>query len=257
MMRVRSHLINRALALYWHLRDAPWPRKLRGGSCFAIRTSDRLFAVTAAHVIREYQATNAKGPGLIVQLCDSLIDVDAAIIAIDDELDVATFALTEEQLKATRQEAFNNVGADWPPPKPEAGDMIGLIGFPEVMREKVSSQQSIFAAWATFEFLQDISDRELVISVDPGQNDYAVMETGMPPVDLNLSGASGGPAVLYRVADHVVSCWPVGVINLGKGQRSDGDAAGFVMVRCKRIDMLRPDGTLPPKATDWLPPLPR
>jgi hypothetical protein len=217
-----------------------------------VRTSERLFGVTAAHVIRDYQASKAQGAQLVVQLCETMFDIEAAIIAVDDRLDVATFALTEEQLRATRQEAFN-VGADWPPPQPVAEDMIGIIGFPEVMRENVSSQHSVFKAYAAFEFLQDINERELVIALDPEQFQYAVTEMGMPPIDLNLSGASGGPAVLYRVVHNIVSCWPVAVVNQGKGAASDGDCAGFVMIRCRRIDILRPDGTLAPNNTEWLP----
>lgn len=252
MTRIRAHLLNCAMALYWHTQDAPWPRHLRGGTCFAVRTSKRLFGVTTAHVIRDHEVSKARGAPLIGQLCDMPFDIEEAIIAIDDDLDVATFELTEEQLRAIRREAFN-VGADWPPPVPVIGDMIGIIGFPEVMREKLSSQHSVFKAYAMFEFLQDIGERELVLSVDPQHFQYAVTETGMPPIDLNLSGASGGPAVLYRVVDGIVSCWPVAAIAHGKGMASDGASAGFAMIRCRRIDMLKPDGTLAPNSNDWLP----
>jgi hypothetical protein len=252
MARVRAHLLNRAMALYWHLLNAPWPRRLRGGTCFAVRTSQRLFGVTAAHVIRDYEASKARGAPLVVQLCDVLFNIEGAIIAIDDRLDVATFELTEEQLRAVQREAFN-VGADWPPPAPVPGDMIGIIGFPEVMRERLSSQHSVFKAYAAFEFLQDIGERELVLAVDPEQFQYAVTETGMPPIDLNLSGASGGPAVLYRKVDGIVSCWPVAAITQGKGTSSDGATTGFVMIRCRRIDKLNADGSLAPNNTDWLP----
>ncbi len=131
--------------------------------------------------------------------------------------------------------------------------MIGIVGFPEVMREKLSGQHAIFKAYAAFEFVQHIGQRELVVVVDPEQFQYAVTETGMPPIDLNLSGASGGPAVLYRVVDNVASCWPVAVITEGKGMRSEGATTGFAIIRCRRIHMLNADGTLDPNGTDWLP----
>ncbi|HEY1721046.1 MAG TPA: hypothetical protein VGG27_07355 [Magnetospirillaceae bacterium] len=218
-----------------------------------MKTSERLFGITAAHVIRDYEISKRNGRRLVVQLHEALIDIENALIAIDDDMDIATFALTEDQLALARREAFDT-RPYWPPPTPKREDMVAVAGFPEIMREVRPDHSATFKAYAVFVYLSDVTKRELIVTYDPTKEDYAVTEPGPPPIDLNLSGASGGPAVLYRMFEGAASCWPVGLIAHGKGTISQGDAKAFVIVRCRRIEMIQADGTLPPKDSGWLPP---
>jgi hypothetical protein len=235
---VREHLLRRVMPIYWHRANAPWPRELRGGSCFAVRTSSELFGVTAAHVIRAFEVDSQRSGPLIIQLCGATFNIEAALRDVDDEMDVATFSLAEADLHDMGREPFN-VHDEWPPPEPHKGEMVALIGFPEVTRGVTDERVARFEAYAAFELISDIGPRELLVVYDPQLQTYVPTEPGLPPIDLNLSGASGGPVVLYRM-DKIgtLSCWPVALIAGGKGTYSEGQSANFAMIRCRRIDRI-------------------
>jgi hypothetical protein len=123
-----------ARPICWHDNNKVFPKEIVGASCFVLRFATGLVGVTAAHVIREYQKAKAATPSLVCQLHLMPFDLDGALIDIDDDLDIATFAISERQLKTTLTDAFD-VSARWPLDdivKPDAS--IQLIGYPENIR---------------------------------------------------------------------------------------------------------------------------
>ena len=70
--------------------------------------------VTAAHVVRQFQRAKAETASLVCQLHVMPFDLESAIIDINETLDIATFAISEPDLRASRSEAFD-VSAHRPP----------------------------------------------------------------------------------------------------------------------------------------------
>jgi hypothetical protein len=73
-------------------------KEIVGASCFVLRFATGLVGVTAAHVIREYQKAKAATPSLVCQLHLMPFDLDGALVDINDDLDIATFAISERDL---------------------------------------------------------------------------------------------------------------------------------------------------------------
>ena len=83
----------------WHDPTIPPPKYVKAASCFALKFRERLVGVTAAHVVEAYLKARQEIPTLTCQLrnlCN--FDLEGALIDRDAEIDLATFALTEEQL---------------------------------------------------------------------------------------------------------------------------------------------------------------
>jgi hypothetical protein len=100
-----------------------------------------------------------------------------------------------------------------------------------------------------------ITDREIVVIYDPAQ---APMEplSGLapaPPPRLNISGCSGGPAILHGMRRGLHRWFPVGAIVGGSGTASEGAAREFDLIRIRRIDCIRPDGKIERRSAGWLP----
>ncbi len=59
-------------------------------------------------------------------------DLNSALHDIDDDLDVATFNISEQQL-AEIDNAFVDCRYCWPPPEPQQGKLVAAAGFPKYL----------------------------------------------------------------------------------------------------------------------------
>src|SRR5260370_29688997 len=120
--------------LYWHDRLLPWPKPVTGASSFILRFAEQLIVVTAAHVFRIYEAQLKQNGALICQLRLLPYDLANALIDITDDLDIATFRLSEAEL-AQIPGVPVDCRAQWPPPPPQGGSGLSLAGFPHLLLE--------------------------------------------------------------------------------------------------------------------------
>src|ERR1700736_6499546 len=93
---VLDFTLNACVSLYWLDQLKPWPKWIRGGTCFIIRFVKHLVGVTAAHVVREFRDSSAQNRGVICQLHGVPFDLNSAVIDIDEDMDIATFAVSDE-----------------------------------------------------------------------------------------------------------------------------------------------------------------
>lgn len=241
-----------ARPICWHDNDKTFPKEIVGASCFVLRFATGLVGVTAAHVVREFQRAKATTRSLVCQLRLMSFDLDGALIDIDDSLDIATFAIAEWQLKKTLTDAFD-VSARWPLDgivKPDAS--IQLIGYPENIRLINSVEKSaIFNAWGALDFIQDFNEREIILTYEP---ERVLGAPTKPPLGYNMSGCSGGPAIVHELRASNLHVWyPVGLI-VGGPKFGEGDAAEFDIIRVRRIDCIQPSGRILRESDGgWLP----
>jgi len=241
-----------ARPICWHDNAKAFPKEIIGASCFILRFADRLVGVTAAHVVREFQKAKAATPSLVCQLHRMPFDLEAALIDIDDTLDIATFGISERELKTTLTDAFD-VSARWPlEGVVERDASIQLIGYPENIRVINSFERSaVFNAWGAFDFIDDFNEREIILTYDP---EKVLPSPTKPPLGYNMSGCSGGPAIVHEIRPSGLHLWhPVGII-VGGPKFGEGDAAAFDIIRVRRIDCIQPDGRIEGTSdTGWLP----
>ena len=126
-----------ARPLVWHDARQSWPKRLLGGSCFILRFDAGLIGVTAEHVIKAFEKTQIEGTSTVCLLRTVLFDLTGRIIDRDPDLDIATFAVTENEL--VKSEAIEvDCRSAWPPPVPDIGRELSLAGFPEEFKKDYS-----------------------------------------------------------------------------------------------------------------------
>lgn len=240
-----------ARPIFWHDNNKPFPKEVTGASCFFLRSSTTYIGVTAAHVVREYQKTRAATQSLVCQLHLMPFNLEGALIDIDDTVDIATFSISERGLKATLSDPLD-VSLSWPPKGVVKRDAsIQLVGYPENIRIiNPADRSAVFQAWGALDLVEDFTDSEILIVYDPKR---VIGTPTLPPLGYNMSGCSGGPAIIHETRGGLHLWHPVGLI-VGGPKSGEGDAAEFDMIRIRRIDCIEPTGHIR-RATDtgWLP----
>lgn len=89
--RVAELTMRVARPLIWHDDREPWPKRLLGGTCFILRFDAGLIGVTADHVITAFEEAKRASAGITSLLRTVPFDLEGAIVARDDDIDIATF----------------------------------------------------------------------------------------------------------------------------------------------------------------------
>src|SRR5262249_51642223 len=144
-----------------------WPRPIRGGSCFVLHIGDRFIGVTAAHVIEELQRDRSVKGGLVCQLGGTGYDPRPFVIGYDAKLDIATFSVPPHAMAACGGRAIEIAIGDWPPPRPQDGEALILIGFPLRSIRTETDFSTTFYALGVLGIADTVTDREILVSYDP------------------------------------------------------------------------------------------
>ncbi len=237
--------------IYWHDRRQPFPKDVQGASCFFLRFEERVVGITADHVVDAYYAARAQTPALVCQVRLAPFDLDAALIDRDRGLDLATFAVSENEVRTIDAVPIDCRG-NWPPPTPDRMRAASLAGFPEIMRIVRPDRSAEFNAYGALPAVEDVTDSQIIFTYDPERD--AALHAPKPPLGFNLSGCSGGPVLMHGMRNDLHRWFPVGLIIRGPRDVGKGEIASFDIIRARRIHCLKPDGTLEkPSAGGWLP----
>lgn len=245
-----------ARPLIWHDRTQGWPKRLNGATCFFLRFHRGIVGVTANHVIDLYESAVARNPNTVCQLRNSpAFDLSAAIIARDAARDIATFSVPEALLSGIDAIPLD-CRRSWPPPEPQNSWLLSVCGFPESTRVSSSDRSAEFLAWGALAAVESVTRDNILITYDPTVVQPAPWAHYLPPVGFNLSGCSGGPALLHGIRKGLLRWSAVGLIVAGpRQQEKQGTATEFDMIYIRRINIVQPDGTIqsPTDDTGWLP----
>jgi hypothetical protein len=239
--------------IWWYDWQQPFEKlKMTGASCFALKFKTRYVGVTAAHVVQQILKARQNTPSLDCRIHLMPFFFPFAVLDMNDDLDIATFAISEQQVQNAEIQAFD-VSVKWPPPDRLITRQmpIQLIGFPECLRIIDYAGSSVICqAYQGLALVEDCNDREIITIYDPAQS------RGTPtllPLGFNMSGCSGGPAVIHETRNGIHRWYPVGLI-VGGPKQGEGAAAEFDIVRIQRIDCIDEDGRIRAASTGWLPP---
>ncbi len=123
-----------AVPLWWLFQDHEEKLGLRNGSAFLVDYGSGIFAITAAHVFKEYCETNAIG----CQLGCVLFDPEAQLISCRDDLDIATFRISAPDAKEIGKTIVTPAPPIWEPLNPAVGNFAFFAGFPAQTRGMTS-----------------------------------------------------------------------------------------------------------------------
>jgi hypothetical protein len=88
-----------AVPLWWVFKDHKNNWGLRNGYAFLVDYGQGPFAVTAAHVFKEYCETKKMMPTILCQLGCVVFDPEAQLISHREDLDIATFRINATEAK--------------------------------------------------------------------------------------------------------------------------------------------------------------
>lgn len=251
LLQLAQHGLHVAKPLFWHDRTLPWPKPLIGGTAFILDFGDTIVGVTATHVVDEFRRARSATPTTICQLANTLLNLEDSIIQCSLRRDITTFVLSREHANALGGYALDC--RSWPPPTPKINDPIQLVGFPVEMRQYVTGKPPRFAAWGALAIVEDITADAILVRYDPKECRSLLPGHDLPPLKLNLSGCSGGPAMLAEVRQGSVCYFPAGLIAVGPGTTFEGLMADFDLVRIHRIHNIKSDGRFDDPEPGWLP----
>lgn len=168
-------------------------RTMGGGTVCFVHTGVRFLGLTAAHVHRAYSRALERDPGLGCQIGGHSFRPFEHLIDIDDDLDLATYRLSEIQANAAG--AYFHSPPAWPPEPSEDDGLVMVGGWP--WRSVVEQAGS-----STHDFVHFIGR-----AVGTSPNNLSVplhRSTSIPygsrylSPDLNLGGMSGGAMCVLR-----------------------------------------------------------
>jgi len=208
---------------------------MKSGTVTLVRTPERYFAVTAAHVLRDWEEDQIVGAQMTILM--NVVLSGLKVIDINDNLDLATFELDETDI-----EALNKLVVPlekWPPQPPIEGRGVLLGGYPGISRDvRTAETNTIELDWGLFVGLVTagrVSLDQVSWTVD---RNHLVPHDSIPalPRNADLGGISGGPVIALLERNGVHYWGLAGIISEASAQLEH--------VIAKRADYINADGTI-------------
>jgi hypothetical protein len=239
--------------IWWYDSQHPFERlKITGASFFVLKSRAKYIGITAAHVIQGIVESRQRTPALHCRIGHMPLYVPMVITDMDEDLDIATFALSEGQVKELEVQSFD-ISLRWPSPTDLVAKKMPIVlsGFPECFWV-IDNEKDLVgpAPYIALALVEDYYEDKIIVKYDPLECD------GLPnllPLGFNLSGCSGGPAVILRRLTGAHQCYPVGLIYEGPRGESEGDAAKSDLIFIRRIDCIDEEGRIVRENEGWLP----
>lgn len=195
---------NYALPIFW----AQSGLVKNNGTAFILDTGERVFGVTAAHVFNAYINDWKLG---IVETCnlgDLNLPLQERLISIGttDYVDIATFELTDAEIKIYRSRVLSGDQSIWPPTIPNEGESVVIAGYPGLERIQVKEFVCNFGA-ACFNIpISSISEFQFgcLFERKYWEDEFG---KGLPQVNYNLGGISGAPVIALILRNSGIATW--------------------------------------------------
>ena len=179
-----------AIPLWWLVADNDDAVALRNGSAFLVDLGQEIFAVTAAHVFREYCRAKKAPTKIGCQLGSLLFDPEARLVDCRDDLDIATLRITAEEVGQIGKRVATPGLPYWERLKPEVGNFAFFAGFPAQARGMTSDGNFSTAPYFAMPPITSVTDHQIACRFD---REKSIDFTGsdLPPVGYDIGGVSG------------------------------------------------------------------
>lgn len=203
-----------------------------------------LIGVTADHVIAAFEDDKKNIAGTRCLLRTVPFDLLGAVLARNADLDIATFAVTDDDVAGSEAVTLDCRSMNWPPPVPEQGDPVSFGGFPEEIARQSLHFNVEFSALVSITTIQDVTDRDIIVTYDPARDSRILAEPKLPEIGANLSGCSGGPVLVHYERNGLHRWFPVAMMVAGPKEQGTGIFAELDILRFRRIHFIQPDGSI-------------
>lgn len=211
------------------------------GTAFILDTGERNIVVTAAHVYRSYLQQKKNGEANFCQLSEIDFDLESRLISMPEigETDIATFDISQDEIKSVGKNVLRGSNQFWPPSRPEEGNMVVVSGFPGQERLRKGGNYYTFGYYCFNTPVNSISNRHFGCSFD---RKYWIdaLGKGLPPDNYDMGGISGAPAIaLIKSESEIVSWRLAGVVYEANASETLGEIM-FV----HHADLIEPNGVV-------------
>jgi hypothetical protein len=228
----RNAAANYVAPFFWSSKREERPLILHNGSAFFLRVDGPTLLVTAAHVIRQYEA-DVKDYGDVVkaQVMDVGFDPLKHLVDIDDALDVATIKVPDNLPDRVGKWCYQRQANRWPPPPPTQDRGVFFEGYPAVYR---AEQEVDSVEWGLYGGLLTATSvrHDHIIAQLCHEHLVPLDDLPLPPRNAWLGGMSGAPGwTLTQVG------WRLAGVLYEYSQ-------DYEIFYFRRADVISPDGTL-------------
>ncbi len=234
--------------LFWVLRSFDGSEEIKNGSLFFLDTGERVFAVTAGHVVNKcLQDTKLRtfvqcmigsnlGTPVPFFLGDRLIDGNL-------DIDIATLWVTPEEMQRTGREALRGYHQNWPPPLPQVDRGVTYCGFPGNGRRVLRPREIGFGCVAMGGIASSSNEISLSILIER-DNLFQVLGNKTMPENYDFGGVSGGPVLAIVQTPTIRSWMPAGVIIQGPNPsgKADESILGLEIIKARPMHFIKANG---------------
>jgi len=181
---------------------------LNNGTAFVLHTGTNTFVVTAAHVYEGYLAAKAEGSVAACQLMEIDFELEQRLICArsSGDMDIATFAIDNNEIKSLGKNVLFGSQSTWPPKKPNEQEAIVVAGFPGIERIEIKKRNYSFGVHCFNTPASSIGPRHFGCSFDR-QYWVDVFGHGLPEELYDLGGISGAPALALEKSKSGIISW--------------------------------------------------
>ncbi len=233
--------------LYWIIKEGKQFRA-RNGSVFFMDAGNGLFAVTAQHVIAGLRQDALLSRVVACQIGhDFPLELSGKNQIIDEheEIDIATFNISERDVAAIGKTVLRGCQMGWPPWTPQVETGITYCGYAGSETWCLSPTEYSFGTVIAGGIASSVSERDVSTLIDR-ESEIPIMDLSSPPDNFDFGGISGGP-MLMMVERNGLRLWALaGVIYQGPNPSSDKNQSihGVQIIRARRAHFILPDGKL-------------
>lgn len=231
------------IPICWITAEDRKPLILDNGSVFLLDCGAGPFLVTANHVYQGFRAAKTKHSDAVCIVGELLFDLIGRVIASDPAYDVATFRVTQDEIKqlssyANGKLVLTGSQRSWPPSPPQIDRGVFFVGFPGDGREMRpyrggSLVEIDWLGYTALAVASGVSSTDITLVFDHDQNFDVGLRPAVPS-DWALGGCSGAPLLTF-IEQHGVFSWRLGGIIY--------ESSGLIL-KASRADCLNPDGTI-------------
>lgn len=238
--------------LFWILLNCNGKEMMKGGSAFFLDTGERVFAVTAAHVVEEC-LQDTKSETFVQCMLGSNVGTPVAfhigdrIIDAHHEIDIATFWMTPEEIRQTGRVILQGFyhGRKWPPPLPQQDRGVTYCGFPGKGRRWLAPKEISFGCAAMGGLATNSHETSLSILIERENLFHVIGEESLSE-NYDFGGISGGPVLAIIQTPTIRSWMPAGVIIQGPNPScvTGESISGVEIIKARPIHFLKPNGEI-------------
>jgi hypothetical protein len=183
-----------AVPLWWVFDDGEAGLILRNGTAFLVDRGHGIFAVTAAHVLKEYFAAKKIADNIVCQLGNIEFDPEARVIRSNDQLDIATLRVSDLEATQIAKAIVISEPPIFTPLMPAAGNLSFFAGFPAQTRG-LTSNGLVTAPYFAMPSITSVTDHQITCRFER-EKMIDLGGHGLPPQGYDIGGISGGPMLM-------------------------------------------------------------